>query len=69
MQPIYTVCLDEIVRYPGRARLEEERNENMRALLNVLSKHGVKVLADVVNERLQEQGSAPFFESFICLCR
>lgn len=53
VQPIWTVCMDEMVRFVASAGIEGERSESMKTLLNVFSKPGVEKLADLVGARLQ----------------
>lgn len=58
MQPNCTVTLDDFVTFVGNAGIKKQESRNVTKLLNMLSKHGAKILADVVKEILQDQGCA-----------
>lgn len=59
VQPILTVCLDEIVGFVASAGMEENRSENLTTLLNTFLKYADEVLAELVNERALVQGCVP----------
>lgn len=52
---LWTVCLDETVRYVAGGQREEEMNKNMKAHLNMFSNHGAEIQTDLVKDSLQEQ--------------
>lgn len=63
VQPISTVYLDETVSCLSIERIEKERNENVTTLLKMFLRLVDEVLADLMTERLQDQGCAPFLRS------
>lgn len=63
VQPIWTVCWDKIVRCLPAAGIEENRHENVTTFRSIFSKLDVKIPADLVKERLQDQGCTPYFQS------
>lgn len=69
VQPIWAVSMDEIVRCIAGARIEEERNEKLTTLLNIFSKHGVDVLADLLKRDCRIRAVYCLFEAFIYLWR
>lgn len=54
IRPIWTVCLDEMVRCVAVAGIEEERSQKVITLLKMFSKHIVEVRADLVRDRRQD---------------
>lgn len=63
VQPIWTTCLEEIVRYVASARIRKVRKENVTTLLHVFWKHGIEVQAEFKKERLHNRGCEPSFRS------
>lgn len=63
LQPIWTVCSDEIVRCIASAGIEEKQIEDVKTLLNMFSKNGAEVLAGLVKEILQKQACVTSFRS------
>lgn len=47
VQPIWTICLDEIVRFVTGVMREEKMNENVKTYLNKFSKQVVALLVDL----------------------
>lgn len=52
LQPLYSMCLNEIIKCAASTWMKEQRNDNLTTLLNRSSKYDVEVLADVVKARL-----------------
>lgn len=57
------MCLVASGRCAASTGLAEKRNGNLTTLLNLFLVHGVVTLADLVKERLQDHGGAPYFSS------
>lgn len=68
IQPTLTVCLDEIVELVDRGEREEERNEDLKALLEMFPKRSFDKLTDLVEKRLQNEYFSPSPDLFKCLC-
>lgn len=56
------MCLHESVECVASAGTEKEENDNVKTFLNMSSKRGGEILADLMKWRVQDQGSAPSFQ-------
>lgn len=54
-EQIWSVCFDNIVRFVAGKEREEEKNENVKTVFNIFSKHGVELLVDLGKEILHNQ--------------
>lgn len=63
MRLIWTVSFNESASFVASAGMEEDRNKNMIKLLNIFLNHLIDVLAEIVKERLQDQGCVQSFRS------
>lgn len=63
MRPIWTVCLDEILRAVASERIDEKTYEDVIKILNMFSKKGVEVMVNMVREILQDEEYASSFQS------
>lgn len=62
MQPIWTVCLDDVVRYVVSVEKQKDNNKNVETLLNMFSKQSIDVVGSLLEEILQDQLCAKYLK-------
>lgn len=63
LQPVWTLCFKKIERCAAGGKKKEQSSENVNILLNMLSTHGVEMLADLVKAGLHNHGYAQSLKS------